>query len=144
MEQALTIALAVQEAEKQESFNESFYTRFDNSVGLLSRSPSRECHEDNNPRRSADTHAVNHVRAQRYKSPRSTSKPLTSDTMNSQTQTAIRCYECEGLEHFARKCLTMLNTESNPSHSLGKRNPIVRLGISRSPGDKTHSDKTGS
>lgn len=99
MEHALTIALAVQEAEKQESFNESFYTRFDNSVGLLSRSPSRECHEDNNPRRSADTHAVNHIRVQRYKSPRSTSKPLTSDTMNSQTQTALRCYECEGLGH---------------------------------------------
>ena len=30
--QALSVALAVQEAEKQERFNESFYTRFDNSL----------------------------------------------------------------------------------------------------------------
>ena len=30
LEQALQIALVVQEAEKQEKFNESFYTRFEN------------------------------------------------------------------------------------------------------------------
>ena len=38
LEQALHFALAVQEAEKQERFNESFYTRFENSVRLVSRS----------------------------------------------------------------------------------------------------------
>ena len=38
---ALRIALAVQDAEKQEEFNNSFYTRFDNSVSLHSRPPSR-------------------------------------------------------------------------------------------------------
>jgi hypothetical protein len=32
MEQALNIALSIQEAEKQEKFNESFYTRFEKSV----------------------------------------------------------------------------------------------------------------
>jgi hypothetical protein len=37
MEHALQVALAVQEAEKQEKFNESFYTRFENSVRLVSR-----------------------------------------------------------------------------------------------------------
>ena len=41
MEQALTTALSVQEAEKQERFNESFYARFENSVRLVSRSPTR-------------------------------------------------------------------------------------------------------
>jgi hypothetical protein len=40
IEQALSIALSVQEAENQERFNET-YTRFDDSVRLLSRSPSR-------------------------------------------------------------------------------------------------------
>ena len=50
--QALSIALAVQEAEKQERFNESFYTRFDNSVRLFSRSPSRTCREDSKSRRT--------------------------------------------------------------------------------------------
>ena len=44
--QAISLALSVQEAEKQEKFNETFYTRFDNSVRLLSRSPSRPRRED--------------------------------------------------------------------------------------------------
>jgi hypothetical protein len=39
IEQALSTTLAVQEAENQETFNETFYTRFDDSVRLLSRSP---------------------------------------------------------------------------------------------------------
>ena len=39
MEHALKIALSVQEAEKQEEFNESFYTSFDNSVRLQSHPP---------------------------------------------------------------------------------------------------------
>jgi hypothetical protein len=59
--QSLSTALAVQEAEKQERFNESFYTRFDNSVRLLSRSPSRTCREDSKYRRSPDSQAVNHL-----------------------------------------------------------------------------------
>ena len=41
MQQALTIALSVYEAEKQEKFNDSFYTRFDESVRLTWRSPCR-------------------------------------------------------------------------------------------------------
>jgi hypothetical protein len=36
VQQALQIALSVQEAEKQERFNNSFYTRFENSVNLHS------------------------------------------------------------------------------------------------------------
>jgi hypothetical protein len=38
VDQALKIAITVQEAEKQERFNESFYTQFDKSVRLCSRS----------------------------------------------------------------------------------------------------------
>jgi hypothetical protein len=38
MEQALTIALSVQQAEK-ERFNESFYALFEDSVRLVSHSP---------------------------------------------------------------------------------------------------------
>ena len=41
MEQGLSIALSFQEVEKQEKFNESFYTRLENSVMLVSRSPGR-------------------------------------------------------------------------------------------------------
>ena len=69
--QALPIALAVQEAEKQEQFNESFYARFDNSVRMLSRSPSRTCREDIKSQRSPGLQVVNHLRSQRCKTPHS-------------------------------------------------------------------------
>ena len=65
LEQALSIVLAVQEAEKQERFNESFNTSFDNSVRLLSRSLSRTCREESNSRRSSGSQAANHLRNQR-------------------------------------------------------------------------------
>jgi len=41
LSEALKIAISVQEAEKQEQFNESFYTKVDKPVRLLSRSPRR-------------------------------------------------------------------------------------------------------
>ena len=41
MDQALRIALSVQEAERQEKISESFYANFDRSVRLMSKSPSR-------------------------------------------------------------------------------------------------------
>jgi hypothetical protein len=48
----------VQEAEKQEKYNESFYTRFENSVRLVSRSHGRTYREDVKSRHSAEVHAV--------------------------------------------------------------------------------------
>jgi len=39
MHQALQIALGVEKAEKQDKFNERFYTRFEKSVPLTSQSP---------------------------------------------------------------------------------------------------------
>ena len=56
-QEAISVALSVQESEKQERFNESFYTQFDRSVKLLSRSPNRTGHLDDRPRRPADSHA---------------------------------------------------------------------------------------
>jgi len=40
MHQVLQIALAVEQAEKQETFNEGIYTRFEKLVQLTSQSPS--------------------------------------------------------------------------------------------------------
>ena len=45
MEQALKIALSVQEAEKQEKFKDGFYTRLDSSVKRQSNSSCQTCHE---------------------------------------------------------------------------------------------------
>ena len=76
--QALSTALAVQEAEKQERFNESFYAKIDNSDRLSARSPSWSRQDYDKSRRSPDTPEVNHLRSQRYKPPHSASKPSTS------------------------------------------------------------------
>jgi len=42
LQQALSIALTVEQAEKQDPFYDSFYTRYDKTVRLLARSPSRK------------------------------------------------------------------------------------------------------
>jgi hypothetical protein len=80
IEHALSIALTVEEAEKQEKFNETFYTRFDDSVRLLSQSPSRPRREDGKYRRSADTQAVSHLRSQRYESHETLTRHPTQET----------------------------------------------------------------
>jgi hypothetical protein len=56
LEQALQIVLAV-EAEKQGTFDESFYTKFENSVRLVSRTHGQTYREDGKSRHSAETHA---------------------------------------------------------------------------------------
>jgi len=89
--QPLSIALAVQEAENQKRFNESFYTKFDNLVRLLARSPSSSRQDDDKSRRSPDTPGVNDLRSQRYNSSNSASKPSNSAARNAQTEVAIRC-----------------------------------------------------
>ena len=71
IEQALKIAVSVQNAEKQEKCNESFCTRFDNSVRLQFHSPSRTRQED--------------------RKPCSTSRPTTLGARNAQTKAALRC-----------------------------------------------------
>jgi len=133
-EHALSIVLTVQEAENQGKFNETSYTRFDDSVRLLSRSPSRSRREGSACRRSADTQAVNHPRDQRYRSPRSSNKPSNSGTRNEQTKAAIRCYECNGLGHYAREYPTRLKREANPSGSRGNRDQSKRPRLSHPPG----------
>jgi len=69
MEQALSIVLSAQEAQKQETFNESFHTKIENSGRLLSRSSERTYRKDSSSRHSADTHALNLKRGQHSKAP---------------------------------------------------------------------------
>ena len=97
IQNALPIALSVQEGEKPERFDERFYARFDNSVSLLTRSPGRKHKHEDKFGFSPGPPAVNHSRSQRYMFPHSTSKLSTSANRNALTQAEIRCYEFEGL-----------------------------------------------
>ena len=125
MEHALRIALAVQEAERQEKISESFYANFDRSVRLTSKSPSRT-HPDDEKRSSTDTRAVGNARSQRQKSSSSANRSANPSTRSSRTKAALRCYECQGVGHFGRECPTRLKREATISHSPGKRSPTER------------------
>ena len=101
LSQVLLIALAVQEAERQEKANNSFYTKFENSVTPQSRSPNKRYSKNDMARHSVATRTVC----------KSTNKESNSNTRSAQTKEALRCYACEGLGHSARECPTRLKRE---------------------------------
>jgi len=61
LQHALSIALSVREAEKQERFSETFYTKYDESVSVKPRSTSRSDPESHSARRTADTRKGNYM-----------------------------------------------------------------------------------
>jgi hypothetical protein len=116
LRQALTTALPVREALKQDVFAETFYTKFDKSVRLSTLQDDREDAERHSPKRAAY-----HLGGRRYT--RNADRSVTSDRPRDvQARTERRCYECEGRGHFVRECLTRLRTRNSP----GKRNPSER------------------
>ena len=106
MEHALRIAITVQEAERQERFNGSFYTQFEESVRLCSRSPSRASSESKRQRQSADSQTASYSRAQRYNTPSRAGKSQTPSLRETQIRNELRCYEYHGVGHFAREIFT--------------------------------------
>ena len=142
--QAVSLSLAVQEAERQEKFNKNFYTRFDNSVRLLSRSPSRPSREDRKSRRKMNKEAEGRTRSQRYDSPRNSSRPTNSVIRNAQTQAALRYYDFQGLGHFARECPTRLKRQENNRDPQGRGTARWRSVRSQPPDNSPSCRKTGS
>ena len=120
--EALKVALAVQEAEKQEKFGESFYASFNNSVRLRSSSPTHHAR-----------HAEIRTQGQRNKCTRSDQRPRTPGSRNAQAKAAFTCYECEGVGHFSRECPTRLRKEANSMNSSGKMNLSERSRSSHAP-----------
>jgi len=97
-DQALKIALSVQEAEKQK-FSESFSASFDNS--LRQHSPISSRRASHGSRGSAEAkYTANQTQGQRNTASRNDKKPKTSGFRNAQTKSALRCYECEGFGSF--------------------------------------------
>jgi len=117
--QALQTALAVEQAEKQDRFNESFYTRFEKSVRLTSQSPSSTYAGSSRTRQSADARVSRRTHSQQYKG----SKDRVQSPRNAQIREAQKCYECEGVEHIARECPTRLKREAKNADSPRKRDP---------------------
>jgi hypothetical protein len=90
MKQALTIALSVQEAEKQERFNESFNANFEKSVRLTTRSPNRASSERDSFSRSGDTDTGSRMCGQHRMPVRGDRKSFAPEsTRNAQTKANI-------------------------------------------------------
>jgi len=117
--EALNLAVPVQEAERQ-SFNESLYTRSEQSVRLLSEPKGRPESGNGNCRYPGETHAYRQARRQRQSAPVSKYRADHQEIRKTQTQAAVRCYECDGRGYFARKCPTRLRKVTKLSDSPGR------------------------
>jgi hypothetical protein len=92
MEKAIRIAVSVEEAERQKKFSNSFYAQNENRT-----------HSDRNKsRHAAGTRKASQATGRRTEVPQNTNR---SNTINAQTKVALRCYECEGIGHFASDVL---------------------------------------
>ena len=141
--EALNLALAVQEAERQERISESFYARSDKSVRLLSEPKGRPHSGNRNRRYSDETQTDRQVRSQRQVAPASKNRTEQREVKKTRSEAAVRCYECDGRGHFAKVCPTRLRKEKKLSDSPGRKNPSKRSKRSHAPGDKQGNGTSG-
>jgi hypothetical protein len=137
MEEALRIPLSAEQAVKQETFNEAFYTRFDNSVDIATRQ-ARPSPGDTRTAGSADDSMRRNTLSSQHRTRKlgRQDKPSSERTRNARTKSALRCYECEGRGHFASQCPTRLNKLSNSKSSPGRRRQNERSRRSHFPPDE--------
>jgi hypothetical protein len=107
------------------------------SVRLTSKPPARAYSDDEKPQRPSCSRAVSGPRSQRNRTSSGAGKSVTQRNRNSRTKEAIRCYESDGIGHFARGCPMQRKREANPSNPPGKRNPTERSRHSGSPSGRT-------
>ena len=133
IQQALSIALTVDQAEKQERFNECFIPNTIKQSGYFRGHPVIKIGEENSSR-TENTHS----NKPNYRASRSSG----NFSRSAQTESALRCYECQGIGHFGRECPTRLRRESQ--NAPGNKNPSRRSRCSHSPDDKpAHEPKRG-
>jgi len=125
VEEAIRIAVSVQEAERQQHFNNSSFARHE------SRTRS-----DSSSRHAVGSRTANQAEVRLTEIPRSVDKARSSSTRNAPTKAALRCYECEGIAHFARECPTRLKREQGNSLQPGRKNQTERSRCFGSPGEK--------
>jgi hypothetical protein len=117
LQEAIRIAVTVQETERQEKFSNSFYVRHD----------SRTYSDSENSRHAVGSRTARQAEGRRTEVPRNANRVRASSTRNAQTKAALRCYECEGKGHFASECPTRLKGNSGIPNSPGDRTrPSVR------------------
>jgi len=130
VEEAIQFAVSVQEAERQENFNNSFYARHD----------SRTYRDSDKLRHAVGSRTASKAEGRRTKVPRSANKARVSSNRYAQTKAALRCHECEGIGHLARECPTRLKREQGNSQRP-ERKKTKRLRRFGSPGEKPHPTK---
>jgi len=115
---------------------ESFYTRSEQSVGLLSEPKGQPDSGNGNSKYSGETHGYRQARRQRQSAPVSKNRADHQENVKTRTETAVSCYECDGRGHFMRECPTRLRKEKELSDSPGRKYGFEGSKQSNAPGEK--------
>ena len=132
LQEVLNYALAVDQAEKQERHNETFCSQSDDFAGQSTRSPCKKIRGRNGSELSADSRTS----SQQFISSHGTRSVTQTAARKFPNSSAPRCYECEGIQHFGRECLTRLKRLEISPNSSGRKNPSEHSQRPISPSEK--------